>query len=109
MFSLVDVTIEFGGAGFISVIYVAVFYYFKAYKCCSNYSKCILQVHASALQHAKQRRLQSAPDNTLSTGCDQLHRSTCHFCRMSGRFLLSDLIDSATSYLASFLKKKLKL
>uniref|UniRef100_A0A670HV83 Tudor domain containing 1 n=1 Tax=Podarcis muralis TaxID=64176 RepID=A0A670HV83_PODMU len=44
----------------------------------------ISPVHASALQHAKQRRLQSAPDNTLSTGCDQLHRSTCHFCRMSG-------------------------
>ncbi|XP_034988412.2 tudor domain-containing protein 1 [Zootoca vivipara] len=41
-------------------------------------------VHASALQHAKQRRLQSSPDNTLSTGCEQLHRSTCHFCRMFG-------------------------
>ncbi|CAI5775017.1 Tudor domain containing 1 [Podarcis lilfordi] len=44
----------------------------------------ISPMHASALQHAKQRRLQSSPDNTLSTGCDQLHRSTCHFCRMSG-------------------------
>ncbi|XP_033005518.1 tudor domain-containing protein 1 isoform X2 [Lacerta agilis] len=41
-------------------------------------------VHASALQHAKQRKLQSSPDNTLSTGCDQLHRSTCNFCRMFG-------------------------
>ncbi|XP_061491916.1 tudor domain-containing protein 1 isoform X2 [Rhineura floridana] len=48
-------------------------------------------VFGSALTHAKQRRPQRSPDNTLSMGCDPqfnplspLHLCTCHVCGLFG-------------------------